>query len=401
MLDEGDVTGTVTNETVTMTGPNGQMPFSWTSGKCTGKREKYLGGLSSHHDPADRTRCRLESHAQGSPAKFVVKTGAGEQFDPLTLPLCNNGLGPGYWRKVRGPCPPQPNDCLLTDWPYSSPECWTNTSASPVCWLNSVDQWPGAHGQMFQPRVEYQAVIHMGNKDMNDDRHGPPMYSEPSRDVVWTQSQCQYELYDRPKVQSCLKAKGYRLIAVAEHEGQVPVIPSDLSRRYEIPIVEYDKGRKREAEETFHVEKYGGGGVRALLESFANMEDASTRPVVIFIDSHPGIGTISSFHTPSHTLLSYTALIHYSHTLLSYTPLVHSSRTLLSCTPLMHSFPTLFSYAPLIHSSCTLLSYTPLMRSSHALLSYTPLIHSSHTLLSYTALILSPRTLLSYAPLIH
>jgi hypothetical protein len=55
--------------------------------------------------------------------------------------------------------------------------------------------------------------------------------------------------------------------------------------------------------------------------------------------------------TLSHSLLSFTLLIHSSHTLLSYTLLIHSSHTLLSYTPLIHSSHTLLSYTPLIHSS--------------------------------------------------
>jgi hypothetical protein len=94
-----------------------------------------------------------------------------------------------------------------------------------------------------------------------------------------------------------------------------------------------------------------------------------------------GINKLSVFRlVASPTLLSYTPLlIHSSHTLLSYTPLLHSSPTLLSYTPLLHSPPTLLSYTPLLHSSPTLLSHTPpLLHSSPALLSYTPLQRDDH-----------------------
>jgi serine/threonine protein kinase len=76
-------------------------------------------------------------------------------------------------------------------------------------------------------------------------------------------------------------------------------------------------------------------------------------------------------HEGTHTVLSYSPLIHSSHTLLSYTPVIHSSHTLLSYTPPIHSSHTVLSYSPVIHSSHTL---------SHTLLSYTlsctPFMHS-------------------------
>jgi hypothetical protein len=78
---------------------------------------------------------------------------------------------------------------------------------------------------------------------------------------------------------------------------------------------------------------------------------------------------LSHTHTLSHTLISYTRLIHSSHTLVSYT----LSHTPLSYTRLVHSPHTL---TLLIHSPHTLF----LIHSSHTLSLYTLFIHSSPTL---------------------
>jgi hypothetical protein len=82
----------------------------------------------------------------------------------------------------------------------------------------------------------------------------------------------------------------------------------------------------------------------------------------------------------SHSLLSFTALIHCSHSLLSFTALIHCSHSLLSLSALIHCSHSLLSFTALIHCSHSLLSLSALIHCCHSLRSFTALIHCSHSL---------------------
>jgi hypothetical protein len=288
MLD-GDIEDKVLNETIYKKGPNGpKMPYRWTSANCSGRREMYLGGLSSHTSVDRRAQCRADSHAVSSPMLFSV---SGTKKDPQSgqrkIPRCVRGdLSGGFWANAKEPCTSDEHNCWKSEWPFYTRGCWTNRTANPSCWLNDPEQQQyGLLAQAMMPPEEFVYAEHHELNDPTNLKHGQHYHDAYSKDLEWYNPTCTYMLFDKAATSSCLRRKNFGSLLAMKKQGRKSVIASDLAGRYGFRSGKYKVGKKRADDgDALLVEYADGGQWSGLIQSYAQDRSAD-KPVILLVES--------------------------------------------------------------------------------------------------------------------